>query len=62
MSSVINKCVALISLRVAGASGISVGAVEMEAPCPSSSGDGDPKRGEVAFEQMLSLSAWWRPP
>lgn len=58
MSSVINKCMALISLRVAGA-------LELVWSC----GDGGSMpeffwrwwsgRGEVAFEQMLSLSAGW---
>lgn len=59
MSSVINKCMALISLRVAGA-------LELALSC----GDGGSMpeffwrwwsgHGEVAFEQMLSsLSAGW---
>lgn len=58
MSSVINKCMALISLCVAGA-------LELVWSCRD--GGSVPEffwrcwsgRGEVAFEQMLSLSAGW---
>lgn len=58
MSSVINKCMALISLCVAGA-------LELVWSCREGGSVTDffwrcwSGRGEVAFEQMLSLSAGW---